>query len=105
MRTGNAGALHVTIGARDLELAGALGLAIGQEADLRRGAAHVEGHDMGQGTFRRDLGGEDGAACRARFDEADWEACRRLQRGEAATRHHQERGAVSFISFSWSRRR
>ena len=61
----NAGALHVAVGAGDFEFAGAFRFAIGEQADLGGGAAHVEGEDFGQRAFGGDFGGEDGAARRA----------------------------------------
>ncbi len=75
---------------RDLERARGLRLAIVDQADLRGGAAHVERQHVGDAALPRDGGGEDRAAGGPAFHQADREAARGLDRGQAAARQHQE---------------
>ena len=88
-----AAALEVAPGARHLEAARALGLAVLDEADLGRGAAHVEGEHVAQPALARQVRGQDGAARGPRLDEPDREARRLLQRRQPAAGHHQQQRA------------
>ena len=88
-----AAALHEAVAAVDLEAARGHRLAVVDDADLGGRAAHVEGQDAVDAHVLGDPGRQDHAARRARFDEADREAHRRLERGEAAARGHQQQRA------------
>ena len=88
-----AAALFEAVDARDLEGAAGLRLQIVDQADLRGGAAHVVGQHLVEPALPGDLGGEDRAARRARFDEPHRKADRGLDRGQPAARQHQEQRA------------
>ena len=66
-----AAALEIPPDARDFEAARLLRPALADEADLRGGAAHVEGDDLVLARERRDMGREDRAAGGAGLDQAD----------------------------------
>jgi hypothetical protein len=74
---GHAGALDEALGARDLEPAGGLRAGVVDQAELGRGAAHVEGEDLGRPGRRRRLRGEDRAARGAGFHQPDGRCARR----------------------------
>jgi hypothetical protein len=61
-------------------------LVVVDQADLRGGAAHVEGQRAAFAGARRDLGREDGTAGGAGFDQPHRKLARRLDRGQAAAR-------------------
>ena len=85
-----AGALAEAADPGDLEAAGGLRLVIVDQADLRRGAAHVEGQHVGDPALAGDIGGEDRPAGRPAFHQADREAAGGVDRGQAAAGQHQE---------------
>ena len=82
---GNPAALEEAVGPADLERPRCPRALVFDQADLRRGAAHVERQDLRQVAGRGDLGRQDGTAAGARFHQADrevdgrrWESsCRR----------------------------
>jgi hypothetical protein len=69
----------------DLEHARGLGLIFLDQANLRGGATHIEGQDLGLAKTSRNLRRENRAARRARLDKAHRKALRRLDRRDAAT--------------------
>ena len=87
-----AAALAEPIAAIHFEGTRLLGRAVVDQADLRRGAAHVQRHHPRQTEMFGEARREDGAAGRARFHQPDRKLPRRLQGREAAAgRHHQKR--------------
>ena len=85
-----AAALQEAGGAVDLESARGVRLAVVDQADLGRGAAHVEGERRASRRARAAIPRrEDRAAGRAGFDQPDRKAPRRLDGGEPAARGHQ----------------
>ena len=96
MRTGRPAALQEARGAVDLEQPRGVRLEVVDQADLGRGAAHVEASARVLAGAGRHLRRKDRAAGRARFDQPHREAPRRLDRGEAAARGHEvDRAAES----------
>ena len=81
-------ALEEAMRARHLEGPRRLRLGVVDQADLGGGAAHVEGEHAVEPALPRHVAGEDGAAHRPGFDEADGEADRRPDIGDAAARQH-----------------
>ena len=71
-----------------------LRLAVIDQADLGGGAAHVERQHLVEAALAGQRRGQDGAAGRARFDQADRELARGLERGEAAARGDEEEGTA-----------
>ena len=63
------------------------------DAELGRGAAHVEGEHVAQVEFASQVAGQDRASRRARFHEADRGHDRCVEGGEAAAGGHEEKGA------------
>ena len=94
MRNGRPAAFGETVDARHFEQARGLRLRLVDEADLCRGAAHVERHDLVEAVLARDAGGEDRAAGRPGFDEPHRKADRGLGGGDAAARGHQQHRAA-----------
>jgi hypothetical protein len=92
-----AGAFQEARGAIDLEHARGLGLVFLDQADLGRGAAHVEGEHLALAETRRDLRREDRAAGGTGFDEAHRKAPRRLDRGDAAAGRDEIDGAAELL--------
>ena len=90
----NAAVLAEAVDAGDLESAAGLGRAAVDQADLRRGAAHVERHRLVQAVRPRDRAGEDGAAGGTRFHQSDREALGGLHRGQPSARQHQQERAA-----------
>ncbi len=84
-----AAALLEAVDARDLEQPRRLRDIVVDQADLRRGPAHVERDHLVEAELARDMGREDGAAGRAGFDEADREADRRVDVRQSAAGQHQ----------------
>ena len=76
--------------ARDLERAGGLRLVVVDQADLGRGAAHVERQHVADAALSGDERREDRPTGRAAFHQPDREAARRLDRCQAAAGQHQE---------------
>ena len=75
--------------ARDFKSTRRLRAEIINQADLGRGAAHVEGQHFAKATLPRDKGGENRAPRWPAFHQPDRETCRRINRGETAARQHQ----------------
>ena len=90
---GQAAALLEAVAAGHLEGAGVERLAAVDHAQLGGGAPHVEGKDIAQGEFAREVAGQDGAAGGAGFDQAHGCGNGGLQGGEAAAAGHEEEGA------------
>ena len=87
-------ALGETVDACHLEQPRGLRLRLVDEADFRRGAAHVERYDLVEAVLTRDAGGEDRAAGRPGFDEPHRKADGGLGGGDAAARGHQQHRAA-----------
>ena len=90
---GQAAAALEAVGAVDLEIPRRLGPALVDQADLCRGAAHVEGDRPGGPGLPGDGGGIDRAAGRAGFDEPDREADRGFEGRQATVRQHDHERA------------
>ena len=75
--------------ARDFKSARCLRAEIINQADLGRGAAHIEGQHLIEATLPRDKRREYRTPRRAAFHQADWETRRGINGGEATTRQHQ----------------
>ena len=80
-----------------LERARHLGLIVVEEADLGRGAAHVERDDLPEPTLGGDGLRQDGASGRARLHEANGKAACDLERRHPAARHHQQHGTAKAL--------
>ena len=89
-----AAALEEAMGAGDLEGPRRLRLGVVDQADLGGGAAHVEGENAIEPAAAGDVAGEDGAAHRAGFHQADGKADCRPNVGDAAAREHDEERAA-----------
>ena len=85
--------LHESVGAVHLELAVQQGLAIINQTDLRRCAAHIEGDQPVLAKLARHMGGEDCTPRRPRFNKSDWKSRGCLDRHQAAATGHQQAGA------------
>ena len=84
-----AASLEVPVPAGHLEGPGTLRGAVLDEADLRRGAAHVEGERFGQPALAGHVSGEDRAPGGTRLHQPDGKPGRVLDRGHPPARHHQ----------------
>ena len=82
------------MGTRDLEGPRRPRLGIVDQADLGGRAAHVEGEHAVERALPGDVACEDGAAHRPGFDEANGEADRRPDVGDAAAGEHDEERTV-----------
>ena len=87
-------ALEEAMGTRDLEGPRRPRLGIVDQADLGGRAAHVEGEHAIERALPGDVAREDGAAHRPGFDEANGEADRRPDVGDAAAGEHDEERAA-----------
>ena len=87
-----AASLEVPVSAGDLEGPGPFRGAVLDQADLRRGAAHVEGKCLGEPAFARHVPGENRPSGGPRLHEPDGNPRRLLDRGHAPARHHQVEG-------------
>ena len=88
----HAAALHEAMGPVGLEAAPGRRAAVVDQADLGRGAAHVEAQEPLLAQAAGQMGGQHGAAGRPRFDQPHREGACRRQRHQAAGRgHHQDR--------------
>jgi hypothetical protein len=81
---GQAAALDEAALARDLEAVGDRGLAVVDDAELGRGAAHVEGQHMRAAVARAEMGGDQRAGGRPGFQQLHRRALGLLDVGEAA---------------------
>jgi hypothetical protein len=86
----HAGALQEPLRPCDLEPPRGLGAGTVDEAELGRGAAHVEGKHRVLAEVAREFRGEDRAPGGPGFDKPDGDAGRRLDGGHAAARRHHE---------------
>src|SRR6202795_5032058 len=80
-----------------LERARHLRLIVVEEADLGRGAAHVERDDVPEPTLGGDGLRQDSAAGRARLHETDGKAACDFERRHPAARHHQDHGTAKAL--------
>ena len=83
-----------SIGAAHLELPGQLGLGPVDQADLGRGAAHIEGQHLVQPAPGRDVRRQYRPAGRTRLDQPDRKAGRGGKIGQAAAGRHQQDRAM-----------
>ena len=91
---GHARSLAETVGARDFEAAGGLGLKSFDQADLGGGSAHVIADDLFEFEALGHVGGEDRPACRAGFHKAHREFGGGFHRDQpAAGMDHEDRAA------------
>ena len=86
-------ALHETVGAVHLEGAGEQRLALVDHADLGGGAAHIEGDHRVFAELTGDLPGQDGAARRPGFHQANGKGRGGFDGDETAAGGHEEAGA------------
>ena len=91
---GQPAALLETVAARHLEGAGVERLAAVDHAQLGGGAPHVEREHVAQVERAGQVAGQNRASGRAGLDEADRGRHGRLQRRQAASRRHEQEGAV-----------
>ena len=94
---GEPASLQESIVTGHLERARHLGLIVVEEADLGRGAAHVERDDLPEPTLGGDGLRQDGAPGRARLHEPDGKAASHLERRHPAARHHQQHGTAKAL--------
>jgi hypothetical protein len=87
-------AFQVSVRTGDLENTRPFRFAIGDQTDLRRRPAHIEGQDLVQTGFASNMAGQDRTTCRSRLDQPDRQPLRCLQGGQATARHHQQQRAM-----------
>ena len=82
------------VGPRHLEHPRRLGRQVADQADLRRGPAHVKAQHLVQPIARRDMRGKDRAPRRPGFHQPHGKLRRALDRDDPAARMHQEHRAI-----------